>query len=67
MDLIEEIQFDNIFSFAYSPRKFTQAATLPARCRETSARKDSSFPAGPEINNNSKEQTQCKEKEWKSL
>ena len=29
MDLIEEIQFDNIFSFAYSPRKFTQAATLP--------------------------------------
>jgi tRNA-2-methylthio-N6-dimethylallyladenosine synthase len=29
MDLIEEIQFDNIFSFAYSPRKFTGAATLP--------------------------------------
>jgi len=29
MDLIEEIQFDNIFSFAYSPRKFTSAATLP--------------------------------------
>jgi tRNA-2-methylthio-N6-dimethylallyladenosine synthase len=29
MDLIEEIQFDNIFSFAYSPRKFTQAAALP--------------------------------------
>jgi tRNA-2-methylthio-N6-dimethylallyladenosine synthase len=29
MDLIEEIQFDNIFSFAYSPRKFTRAATLP--------------------------------------
>jgi tRNA-2-methylthio-N6-dimethylallyladenosine synthase len=30
MDLIEEIQFDNIFSFAFSPRKFTGAATLPA-------------------------------------
>lgn len=29
MNLIEEIQFDNIFSFAYSPRKFTRAATLP--------------------------------------
>jgi tRNA-2-methylthio-N6-dimethylallyladenosine synthase len=29
MDLIEEIQFDNIFSFVYSPRKFTGAATLP--------------------------------------
>jgi tRNA-2-methylthio-N6-dimethylallyladenosine synthase len=29
MDLIEEIQFDNIFSFSYSPRKFTRAATLP--------------------------------------
>ena len=29
MDLIEEIRFDNIFSFAYSPRKFTGAATLP--------------------------------------
>jgi tRNA-2-methylthio-N6-dimethylallyladenosine synthase len=29
IDLIEEIQFDNIFSFAYSPRKFTRAATLP--------------------------------------
>jgi tRNA-2-methylthio-N6-dimethylallyladenosine synthase len=29
MDLIEEIQFDNIFSFAYSPRKFTRAASLP--------------------------------------
>ena len=29
MGLIEEIQFDNIFSFAYSPRKFTRAATLP--------------------------------------
>ena len=29
MDLIEEIRFDNIFSFAYSPRKFTRAATLP--------------------------------------
>jgi tRNA-2-methylthio-N6-dimethylallyladenosine synthase len=29
MDLIEEIQFDNIFSFAYSPRKFTKAASLP--------------------------------------
>ncbi len=29
LDLIENIQFDNIFSFAYSPRKFTGAATLP--------------------------------------
>lgn len=29
MNLIEEIRFDNIFSFAYSPRKFTRAATLP--------------------------------------
>jgi tRNA-2-methylthio-N6-dimethylallyladenosine synthase len=29
MNLIEEIQFDNIFSFGYSPRKFTRAATLP--------------------------------------
>ncbi len=28
IDLIENIQFDNIFSFAYSPRKFTGAATL---------------------------------------
>ncbi|MBA4389703.1 MAG: tRNA (N6-isopentenyl adenosine(37)-C2)-methylthiotransferase MiaB [Syntrophus sp. (in: bacteria)] len=29
MNLIEEVRFDNIFSFAYSPRKFTRAATLP--------------------------------------
>jgi tRNA-2-methylthio-N6-dimethylallyladenosine synthase len=29
MGLIEDIQFDNIFSFAYSPRKFTMAAALP--------------------------------------
>jgi len=29
MDLIEKVRFDGIFSFAYSPRKFTQAATLP--------------------------------------
>lgn len=29
IDLIEEIRFDNIFSFAYSPRKFTKAAALP--------------------------------------
>jgi len=29
MNLIAEMQFDNIFSFAYSPRKFTGAATLP--------------------------------------
>lgn len=29
MKLVEEIEFDNIFSFAYSPRKFTSAAKLP--------------------------------------
>jgi tRNA-2-methylthio-N6-dimethylallyladenosine synthase len=33
MDLIEEIRFDNIFSFAYSPRKFTGAASLPGAIR----------------------------------
>lgn len=29
LHLIKEIGFDNIFSFAYSPRKFTKAAALP--------------------------------------
>jgi tRNA-2-methylthio-N6-dimethylallyladenosine synthase len=29
MNLIEEIRFDNIFSFGYSQMKFTRAATLP--------------------------------------
>ncbi len=29
MDLIEMVRFDGIFSFAYSPRKFTRAAALP--------------------------------------
>ncbi|MDD5007830.1 MAG: tRNA (N6-isopentenyl adenosine(37)-C2)-methylthiotransferase MiaB [Syntrophorhabdaceae bacterium] len=28
MDLIEDIQFDGIFSFIFSPRKFTHASTL---------------------------------------
>ncbi len=29
MDLVETLRFDGIFSFAYSPRKYTAAATLP--------------------------------------
>ncbi len=29
MGLIEDIQFDGIFSFIFSPRKFTLASTLP--------------------------------------
>jgi tRNA-2-methylthio-N6-dimethylallyladenosine synthase len=29
MDLVRDIQFDGLFSFVYSPRKFTVAATLP--------------------------------------
>lgn len=29
MDLVEDIQFDGIFSFIFSPRKFTLASTLP--------------------------------------
>jgi len=29
MDLIEDIQFDGIFSFIFSPRRFTHASTLP--------------------------------------
>jgi tRNA-2-methylthio-N6-dimethylallyladenosine synthase len=36
MSLLEEIKFDGVFSFAYSPRKFTSAATLPGPvARET--------------------------------
>ena len=34
MDLIEEVRFDGIFSFAYSPRKFTKAAQLPGSIDE---------------------------------
>jgi tRNA-2-methylthio-N6-dimethylallyladenosine synthase len=29
MDLVRDIRFDGLFSFVYSPRKFTVAATLP--------------------------------------
>jgi tRNA-2-methylthio-N6-dimethylallyladenosine synthase len=29
MELVERIHFDGVFSFCYSPRKFTKAATLP--------------------------------------
>ena len=29
MDLVRDIKFDGLFSFVYSPRKFTVAATLP--------------------------------------
>ncbi len=29
MNLIRDVQFDGLFSFVYSPRKFTGAATLP--------------------------------------
>ncbi len=29
MELIEDIEFDGLFSFVYSPRKFTVASTLP--------------------------------------
>lgn len=29
MDLINEVRFDGVFSFAFSPRKFTEAANLP--------------------------------------
>jgi len=29
MQMIKDIEFDNIFSFAYSPRKYTVASTLP--------------------------------------
>jgi len=31
MDLIERIQFDGIFSFAFSPRKLTAASTMPGK------------------------------------
>ena len=31
MDLIEHIQFDGIFSFAFSPRKLTAASTMPGK------------------------------------
>lgn len=37
MRLIDEVQFDNIFSFAYSPRKFTSAAQLPGSVPATTA------------------------------
>ncbi len=40
MDLIRDIEFDGIFSFAYSPRKNTIAATLPDEVpRDTALRR----------------------------
>jgi tRNA-2-methylthio-N6-dimethylallyladenosine synthase len=29
MQMIKDVEFDNIFSFVYSPRKYTAASTLP--------------------------------------
>ena len=55
MDLIEEIRFDNIFSFAYSPRKFTRAATLPGEvARDLAMERLHHFPGDTKSNNHSK-------------
>jgi len=35
LELIERVQFDNLFSFKYSPRKGTKAARFPAQIDET--------------------------------
>jgi len=35
LELIERVQFDNLFSFKYSPRKGTKAARVPAQIDET--------------------------------
>lgn len=37
MDLINDIRFDGLFSFAYSPRKYTAAASLPDPVPRSSA------------------------------
>jgi len=37
MDLIEDIQFDGIFSFAFSPRRFTVASTMPGKVPQSKA------------------------------
>jgi tRNA-2-methylthio-N6-dimethylallyladenosine synthase len=35
LDLIQRVQFDNLFSFKYSPRKGTEAALLPGQIDES--------------------------------
>ncbi|MFH1461576.1 MAG: tRNA (N6-isopentenyl adenosine(37)-C2)-methylthiotransferase MiaB [bacterium] len=32
MDILEKVKFDNVFSFIYSPRKYTKAALLKDNC-----------------------------------